>query len=79
MNKIIELRTKHPKRFALARIGVAMDEVKHYAKCKNCDRGELALMAKEVSAKIKDLCTRYGVSKDELCQYLVLHNYSLSF
>lgn len=79
MDKIIKLRTEHPKRFALARIGVAMDEVKHYAASKNCNRAELKLMAKDVSAKIKDLCTRYGVSKTELSQYLAFHNYSLSF
>lgn len=79
MEEIIELRTKHPKRFALARIGVAMDDVKHYAASKNCNRAELRTMVSEVSAKIKDLCTRYGVSKGELCQYLAFHNYSLSF
>lgn len=79
MDKITELRTMHPKRFALARIGVAMDDVKHYAASKNCNRAELRTMVSEVSAKIKDLCTRYGVSKGELCQYLAFHNYSLSF
>lgn len=79
MEEIIKLRTEHPKRFALARIGVAMDDVQNYARTKTCNRAELRTMAAEVSEKIKDLCTRYGVSKKELQAYFALHNYQLSF
>ena len=79
MEEIIKLRTEHPKRFALARIGVAMDDVKHYAASKNCNRAELRTMVSEVNAKIKDLCIRYGVSKVELVEYIKLNKYSLSF
>lgn len=79
MEEIIRLRNEHPKRFALARIGVAMDDVQNYARSKKCDRMELRSMVHEVSAKIKDLCARYGVSRQELQEYFAFHNYQLSF
>lgn len=79
MEEIIRLRNEHPKRFALARIGVAMDDVQNYARSKKCDRSELRSMVAEVSTKIKELCTRYGVSRVELGAYLERNRYALSY
>lgn len=66
------------KSMALARIGVAYEEVRNYSQCKNADRVELSLRVGELNARIRSLCTRHGVSRDELQQYFQRNGYALA-
>lgn len=74
-----EWRTMRPKTFALARIGVNYEDVRNYANCKSMDMGELRLRVQELNARIRSLCTRYGVTGDEVQEYFTRNNYVLSF
>lgn len=70
--------TSGRKSMALARIGVAYEEVRNYSQCKNADRVELSLRVGELNARIRSLCTRHGVSRDELQQYFQRNGYALA-
>lgn len=65
------------KSMALARIGVSYEEVRNYAHCKNMDRVELSVRVGELNARIRSLCARHGVSREELRAYFKRNNYAL--
>lgn len=66
------------KAMALARIGVSYEEVRNYAQSKNVDRVELSARVGELSARIRSLCTRHGVSREELQEYFRRNNYTFA-
>lgn len=67
------------KSMALARIGVSYEEVRNYAHCKTMDRVELSARVGELNTRIRTLCARHGVSRDELQDYFRRNGYTLAF
>lgn len=67
------------KSMALARIGVAYEELRNYAQCKTMDRRELSARVGELNARIRTLCARHGLSGEEVRAYFQRNNYVLSF
>lgn len=67
------------KSMALARIGVAYEELRNYAQCKTMDRRELSARVGELNTRIRTLCARHGLSGDEVRAYFQRNNYVLSF
>ena len=70
--------TSGRKSMALARIGVAYEEVRNYAQCKTMDRRELSARVGELNTRIRSLCARHGVSRDELQEYFRRNGYVLA-
>ena len=70
--------TSGRKSMALARIGVAYEEVRNYARCATMDRRELSARVGELNTRIRSLCARHGVSRDELQEYFRRNGYALA-
>lgn len=72
-------KNKDAKGHALARIGVAYEDVRNYKNSKKVDMDELRYRASQFVKRMRELAASYGLTGDEVREYFARNNYSLSF
>lgn len=74
----MEERSRTPQTYGLSLIGIAYEDILHYANCKQCNRNELADKVNRFKERMKEIVSIYSLTSDEIKAYFIRNHYPLS-